>query len=316
MSISVIICTYNRCESLKDTLNSLIDQECDGRFDYEVIVIDNNSNDNTKGVVESFSPTFNGKLRYLFEPKQGKPYALNLGIKEAKGEIIAFTDDDCIVDSAWLLNIKKSFTECETEIGIVGGKVFPLWLTNKRPGWLKEYFFGPLGVLDWGETSFLINKSSKLFFGNNFAFKKDLFDKYNNFDNKMINAHDTEICLRFLRNGIKGFYNPNMKVSHKISAGRLTPRYFYKWFYKRGKFSNYIEEFKIKDKPKFYYPFGIPIWLIRRFLKEVAKSFLASSAYFKTYYRCRCFYYLGTIASILNERHKLANSCKTQTLLV
>jgi len=80
--ISVIICTYNRCESLKDTLDSLLAQECDGTFNWEVIVVDNNSKDRTKEVVESYMHKFGGKLRYLFEPRQGKSHALNKEIKK------------------------------------------------------------------------------------------------------------------------------------------------------------------------------------------------------------------------------------------
>lgn len=102
--ISVIISTYNRCESLKDTLNSLLTQECDGSFDYEIIVVDNNSKDKTKEVVGNYKQKFNGRLKYLFEPRQGKSFALNTAIQEAKGEIIAFTDDDCITPENWLLN--------------------------------------------------------------------------------------------------------------------------------------------------------------------------------------------------------------------
>lgn len=116
MIISVIISTYNRCESLKDTLDSLLNQERDDNFDYEVIVVDNNSSDKTKEVVvESYMPQFNGRLRYLFQPKQGKSYALNLAITKADGEIIAFTDDDCIAASDWLLRIKEEFVTADAD---------------------------------------------------------------------------------------------------------------------------------------------------------------------------------------------------------
>lgn len=107
--ISVIICTYNRHESLKDTLNSLITQERDGSFDYEVIVVDNNSNDETKRIVNAYELQANDKLKYLFEPKQGKSYALNRGILESRGEAIAFTDDDAVADRNWVREIWLTF---------------------------------------------------------------------------------------------------------------------------------------------------------------------------------------------------------------
>src|SRR3990167_2999593 len=94
MYLSVIIATYNRCENLKEALRTLYQQENDGTFDYEIIVIDNNSKDQTREVVESFIAKEGLKVRYIFEPIQGKVYALNTGITHAKGEIVAFTDDD------------------------------------------------------------------------------------------------------------------------------------------------------------------------------------------------------------------------------
>ena len=107
MLISIIIATYNRRSHLILTLESLLKQQTDASFEYEVIVVDNNSNDATKTAVESEFSKWNGRLKYFLEPNKGKSYAMNKGINESKGQIIAFTDDDVIVDPRWLLNIVK-----------------------------------------------------------------------------------------------------------------------------------------------------------------------------------------------------------------
>src|SRR3989338_2187255 len=98
MLISIIVATYNRCNSLKKALESLANQDNDGSFEFEVLIIDNNSNDGTRKFVDTELSKWGGRLRYFFEPISGKPYALNKGIKEARGGILAFTDDDVTLD--------------------------------------------------------------------------------------------------------------------------------------------------------------------------------------------------------------------------
>lgn len=120
--ISVVIATYNRCEDLKQTLGSLQKQNLRGDVNYEIIIVDNNSKDKTKDVVESFVPSFQGKLKYLFEPRQGQPFAHNYGIKEAKGEIIVLTDDDCTFNNDYLSIIYETFNKNGTNIGFIGGE--------------------------------------------------------------------------------------------------------------------------------------------------------------------------------------------------
>lgn len=302
IEISVVICTFNRCESLKGVLESLLEQEYDNSFEYEVIVADNNSKDRTKKVIESYKPLFNGRLHYLFEPTQGKPYALNKAIKEAQGEIIAFTDDDCLTDKKWLLQIKKSFNGSNPEVGMAGGIITPLWITENKPEWIRDSFMGPLGILDYGEREFLIdNDNKKLFYGNNFALKKNLFESLGDFNVKMTNSHDTEICLRFLKAGAKGLYNPDMKVAHKITPERATAKYFYKWFYRRGNFWDNLEYFGGNTKAKFYHPIGIPLWVFIGIAKEFGKSFFAPSQYHAIKHRCMVFFYLGKLIKRFKE---------------
>ena len=105
MSITVILCTYNRCQSLTKALQSVALSRLPASMDWDVLVVDNNSGDRTKEVVEEFSSRYPSRFRYLFERKQGKSNALNTGIRESNSEILAFTDDDVIVEPAWLMNL-------------------------------------------------------------------------------------------------------------------------------------------------------------------------------------------------------------------
>ena len=98
MNTTIIVCTYNRCKSLAKTLESIATLRVPGPVEWEVLVVDNNSTDQTRAVVEGFSCRYPSRFRYLFEPQQGKSCALNAGIQAARGEILAFTDDDVTVE--------------------------------------------------------------------------------------------------------------------------------------------------------------------------------------------------------------------------
>ena len=100
MKYSVVIATYNRCQDLRDTLGSLAALRPDATW--EVIVVDNNSTDTTRVVVEEAAPSFPAPLRYVFEREQGRSPALNAGIRQARGTIVVTTDDDVRVESDWL----------------------------------------------------------------------------------------------------------------------------------------------------------------------------------------------------------------------
>jgi glucosyl-dolichyl phosphate glucuronosyltransferase len=119
MKISVIIVTFNRAASLKEALQSLSKQTC---YPDEVIVVDNNSNDDTKEVVRRFEGALN--IRYVFEEKRGIPFARNAGIEKAQYEIVAFMDDDCRPAHNWLEELVKPFYR-DPLIGQVGGEILP-----------------------------------------------------------------------------------------------------------------------------------------------------------------------------------------------
>src|SRR5829696_8927692 len=106
MKFSVIIATYNRAEELVKTLDSLKNLESTGAW--EVIIVDNNSSDNTREVVLGRVESFPIPLRYVMEKEQGRSAALNAGIRAAQGEILAITDDDVRVDPHWLKNAEDA----------------------------------------------------------------------------------------------------------------------------------------------------------------------------------------------------------------
>ncbi|MEM7530776.1 MAG: glycosyltransferase family 2 protein [Chloroflexota bacterium] len=132
---SVVICTYNRADWLAVALESVCTQTIDVAA-YEVIVVDNNSTDNTPAVTDSFCQRYLN-VRYLFESQPGNSHARNTGWKKANARYIAFIDDDCKVPSDWLMNAKTVITELSP--GVFGGPYFPFFNTPK-PVWFKDEY--------------------------------------------------------------------------------------------------------------------------------------------------------------------------------
>ena len=126
MKFSVVIATYNRADELLKTLESL--SRLQVGEPWEVVIVDNNSSDNTKEVVLKASSDFPVPLRYFFEPEQGRSAALNTGIKAAQGEIIVTTDDDVRLEENWLSNADRALQTLGCDY--LGGKALPISLPS------------------------------------------------------------------------------------------------------------------------------------------------------------------------------------------
>ncbi|MBR1785710.1 MAG: glycosyltransferase family 2 protein [Paludibacteraceae bacterium] len=126
MKLSIIIPTYNRADMISDTLESLVRQDFP-KDDYEILVVDNASTDNTKTIVEDWQRKTGGLVKYLFEPRHGSHYARNGAVKSAQGDILYFTDDDVIASTDTLRELIKPF-EIDTNVVSATGPVVANWL--------------------------------------------------------------------------------------------------------------------------------------------------------------------------------------------
>jgi glycosyltransferase involved in cell wall biosynthesis len=314
--LSLIICAFNRCESVQALLDCLLVQVM-SYDNYEILVVDNNSKDGTRGMVESYLPGFEGRLRYFFEPEQGKSFALNRGIRESKGEILVFTDDDCLVEKDYLAQVEKFFQENGEAIDFLGGKILPCW-TGDCPAWLSEilseqtgdeftderywrkvFFRGPLAILDYGSTPFRVDISQKLykgflFYGPNMAVRKRAFEKAGCYATDRVITQDTEMCLRLIKSGMKGWYAPQVRVFHRVDAARLKPQFYYQWYFRRGKF---LGPDVIVQK-KIYHPLGIQNEFILRTFLLFLKSMTTISLRDKIHYRSQGLFNIGQMQQI------------------
>jgi glycosyltransferase involved in cell wall biosynthesis len=243
MNVTVILCTYNRCGSLAKTLSSLAASVLPDSVEWEVLVADNNSSDQTREVTENFSRQFPGRFRYLFESQPGKSYALNSAIRAARGEIVAFTDDDVTVDANWLYNLTAPLND-GAWMG-AGGRTLaantfsaPPWLLTEGSDSMTPILFAHFdrgdkpAELDWPP------------YGANMAFRKAMFEKYGEFrtdlgpsPDKSIPRpnEDTEFGRRLLAASERLRYEPSAIVYHPVIQDRLKKEYFLAWWFDFGR---------------------------------------------------------------------------------
>ncbi|HEY4302580.1 MAG TPA: glycosyltransferase [Candidatus Didemnitutus sp.] len=228
---SVTICTYKRPRWLRETLECLTRQDYP-RDRWELIVVDNNSRDDTPAVVESFRDAPQPP-RYVFEERQGSSHARNRGVAEARGEIIIFTDDDMLGGPGWLrLLVAPFLLPGNGRIAAVGGEVVPVfpeglppWLVNQ---WRPLRFRADVGPL----------RPDQLPMTANLAFRAGIFKEVGLFrtdlgriGNRSLFNEDHEFCRRVLAKGHVMWYTPIGELQHQIPAGRLTFRYTFKQVY-------------------------------------------------------------------------------------
>ena len=232
-SISVIICTWNRAASLQATLHSLSEQKGCENLDIEIIVIDNNSTDDTKAMVNDILPFWRlGKLRYAFEPRQGKQFALNHGITIAHGEILAFTDDDILFSTDWLCNIASVFNEEAVELA--GGKTLLIWPDSGKPGWYDLSMMATVAGVDLGDLKCSPPPPEYAPAGSNMCARGSLFSRVGGFSETHFRHMDYEFGQRCVRLGVNIAYVPSLVVYAPVAPACLTKRYFRRWSFKAG----------------------------------------------------------------------------------
>ena len=242
LQVSVVIPTFNRCDLLGETIDRLGSLR-PTLSDWELIVVDNNSTDRTRSVVQSRMGSFPVPLRYLFEPTQGRSSALNAGIAATTAPLLAFIDDDVIVADGWLDAAVAPLLD-DSDLEYTGGPVRPLW-EAPRPAWLsgtRGDLWGTIAICDYGPEPFVFEQRRRVPLGANMAVRRRLFDRIGGFDptlgrnngRHLLGQEVPEFLARARGVGARGLYVPSMIVDHHVPARRLTKAYFRKWWYGQG----------------------------------------------------------------------------------
>jgi glycosyltransferase involved in cell wall biosynthesis len=228
LRVSVIICTYNRAEMLSRTLESVRRLSVPADVDWELVVVDNNSPDRTKEAVSRFSEDM--PIRYLFEPQQGKTFALNRAVRESTGDLLLFTDDDVQLQPCWLEEFVRAGREYP-DAAWFGGRVcawwadgYPKWLREDALASLKGYFV----LYDLGPEERLYKPTDNAPIGANMAVRRPLFDAIGLYredlgprGDRRGTCDDSELIWRACAAGLQGVYVPNAVCEHYVPGNRL-----------------------------------------------------------------------------------------------
>lgn len=240
MLLSVAICTWNRAQSLRTALSSIVQLVNPAGATWEVVVVDNNSADDTFSVVEEYRDAL--PIRYVFESQQGLSHARNRAVQEAKGDLIIFTDDDVRVDPRWLAEYVGA-AERFPNATFFGGTIDlrfscdpPRWLGNNLSRFRTAYAHRSL---DPG--TLIIGRRQDLPFGANMAFRRSVFTtadfqhSLGRVGTDLMSGEETEFMERLLVRGETGVWIGSAIVEHLIPKDRLTKKYVYNYFYCQGR---------------------------------------------------------------------------------
>lgn len=232
--ISIVVCTYNRANLLAGALQTLCKQTL-APSEYEIIVVDNNSSDDTRVKVEEFSQRY-PNLRYAFERQQGLSHARNSGWRKARGEYVAYTDDDCKLPQQWLTKAKAIIEELSP--AVFGGPYYAYYNSSK-PQWWKDSY----------RSSIITNTARELtqgeyLSGGNIFFRRELLESMGGFDSSLGMSGDTiaageetSLLNKILKTNQNHliYYDPQLFVYHLVHAEKMKLKWLARNYFYRGR---------------------------------------------------------------------------------
>lgn len=276
MLITVAICTLNRAESLRRTLESLANMRVTGDLDWEVVVVNNDCTDHTDDVINSFARRL--PIRREFEPQRGLSRARNRAVDAANGDYIIWTDDDVIVDPGWLAAYAEAFRRWP-EAAVFGGPITPRF-DAPVPKWFSEgerILSVMVAATDFGDGNLSLLPGDqhlpygRLPLGPNFAVRaaEQRAFRYNielgHGPAQKRRGEEIDVVERILKSGAVGYWVPQAKVEHCFSREQLTTGYAARFFATLGE----TDAFHKSSRPDaVVFWFGAPRWLWRQMIQE------------------------------------------------
>jgi glycosyltransferase involved in cell wall biosynthesis len=262
MNISCIIPTLNRSSLLRNTVESLINQNISPDM-YEILIVDNGSTDDTEEISQDIlKKTANRRIRYMFDPEPGLLTGRHRGALEAKGKLLVFVDDDIEATSGWLQAIFEAFKS--PRVQLVGGRNLPKFEVEP-PAWLESFWEATpdggrsctwLSLLDLGERELEIDPN--YVWGLNFAIRRSALHDLGGFHPDCVPKElqrfqgdgETGLTMKARSYGYRAVYQPKASIYHVVPANRMTPEYFEQRAYYQGvcdSYSNIRRQGKVKS---------------------------------------------------------------------
>lgn len=279
-ALSIVLPTFNRSAELPAAIESALDQTAPSDR-YEILVVDNNSPDRTAETVAAIAAAHAGRVRYVFEARQGVSYARQAGIDVARAPIIAFFDDDVRVSPNWVETILRTFDE-HPELECIGGRVLPRWSTTP-PGWLTSSHWAPLALQDLGDEPMVVSSENpRGLISANLACRKRLLDRIGGFSPEFQRVkdgigslEDDEWNRRLWKSGGKALYVPDLITTTDVPSSRLTRAYHRRWHRGHGRFYALLRADEI-ERSTVGTLFGVPAHMYRAALGDAAAWIVAA----------------------------------------
>jgi len=316
VDFTVIICTYNRSGNLPSCLAALAAQEGVEGIDWEVLVVDNNSSDDTPNVVADLSHELPIQLRYVPEAQQGLNYARNRGVSSSEGTYFTFVDDDIHVSPQWLAALHRAFGESDADA--IGGRIH-LDPSIELPPWVApgSETAGFLGYQDFGDQPFRMDGNSKYPFGGNMSFHRRVVERIGLFDPKLgrkgegrkrgelFKGAETDYFHRLaVRGDARIFYEPGAIVFHRVQPHQLRQRYFLTIHFNAGYQKAFYDARGLRRRM-----FGVPLFLYAQLTRAVGRyvGLLVTRGPSQAFRQLMTVgHFLGTMAGYRNARRDTA----------
>ncbi|MFZ2783917.1 MAG: glycosyltransferase [Sediminibacterium sp.] len=231
--ISVVICTYNRADYIGEAMGSLYRQTLP-KNQFEVILVNNNSTDNTAEVCRQFIAAHpDASFIYLNENRQGASFARNTGSTIALSPLLCFMDDDAVAAPDYLERIVAFFVQ-HPDAGGLGGRIIPRYIPAE-PKWMSHFVSSLVGNFDYSKTVAVFSPN-KYPLESNMVIRKADFDAVNGFNTALpgvkgtlrIGGEGKEFFLKLKALGRIIYYDPAIQVEHVVETKKLTPEYMYR----------------------------------------------------------------------------------------
>jgi glucosyl-dolichyl phosphate glucuronosyltransferase len=280
--ITLAICTYNNSHLLAKTLTTIESQSVNATITWSTLVIDNNSTDDTRKLVQSYiQRSLIPGLRYVLEEQQGLAYARRRAVAETKSELITFIDDDCLLSPNWVEQA-VSFCNNYPMAGAIGGKVELLWETT--PDEFLSQCSAYLAAQDYGDMPIQLPSTGWTYLvGAGLLLRRTAIEASGWIDSpalvdrcgkNLTSGGDIEIVLRIRKAGYQLWYNPNMQLQHYIPQRRMLLQYMCKLNRGIGQGDHILEMLANNYKPTLAWRITILLSSITKLIKESLSLFL------------------------------------------
>ncbi len=263
-SIDVVLPTYNRAVLVPRAVETFLAARKPEGVSCRLIIVDNNSNDETREVSAEAVARLPDVIAYVFEARQGRHHALNTGITLSRADIVAFFDDDETLDEDWLVVIAREFADPDTQF--IGGPYLARWLAPE-PRWLPDNHDGVRGITKWGDERRRYGTTGFRgeVWGGNCAFRREVFVTAGLYSVEYMFNEDTELFER-IKGRFTGYYVPDMKIHHDVPGRKLQKSYFRRWFFEHG-VNEAMRETNKGSRAPVRTIGGVPAWTYRKRLE-------------------------------------------------